>query len=82
MVGPTKRKPRFFSARDMALDRAAPGNTAPLTVLLPELRTHGVRGVSPNGVLGDPTGASAAEGAELFDTLVERALTAFDRLPG
>lgn len=64
------------------LDRAAPGNTAPLTVLLPELRTHGVRGVSPNGVLGDPTGASAAEGAELFDTLVERALTAFDRLPG
>ncbi|MEO9246331.1 mycofactocin biosynthesis peptidyl-dipeptidase MftE [Citricoccus nitrophenolicus] len=64
------------------LDRAAPGNTAPLTVLLPELRTHGVRGVSPNGVLGDPAGASAAEGAELFDTLVERALTAFDRLPG
>ncbi|MTA78678.1 MAG: mycofactocin biosynthesis peptidyl-dipeptidase MftE, partial [Actinobacteria bacterium] len=37
---------------------------------LPAMRTGGVRAVSPNGVLGDPTGASADEGAELFAMLV------------
>ncbi|MGM7667159.1 mycofactocin biosynthesis peptidyl-dipeptidase MftE [Microbacterium sp. A93] len=60
------------------LQRAAPGNTSPLRDLLPQMRAHGVRGVSPNGVLGDPTGATAAEGAELFAALVQKALTAFD----
>ena len=35
--------------------------------LLPALRAGGVRSVSPNGVLGDPTGASAAEGSALLD---------------
>jgi mycofactocin precursor peptide peptidase len=43
------------------------GNTAPLAELLPALRAGGVRSVSPTGVLGDPTGASAAEGAALLD---------------
>jgi creatinine amidohydrolase/Fe(II)-dependent formamide hydrolase-like protein len=28
--------------------------------------------VSPNGVLGDPTGASAAEGRQLLSSLVAR----------
>ena len=50
------------------------GNTAPLAELLPALRAGGVRAVSPTGVLGDPTGASAAEGAALLD--------AADRGPG
>lgn len=62
------------------LGRAAPGNATPLRDLLPELRTHGVRGVSPNGVLGDPAGASSSEGADLFESLLERALHAFDSL--
>lgn len=53
--------------------RAEPGNTRSLTDLLPELRSHGVRRVAPNGVLGDPTGASAAEGAALFEQMVEAA---------
>jgi creatinine amidohydrolase len=35
--------------------------------LMPALRDSGVRAVSPTGVLGDPTGASAAEGAALLD---------------
>jgi mycofactocin precursor peptide peptidase len=43
------------------------GNTTPLAELLPALRAGGVRSVSPTGVLGDPTGASAAEGAALLD---------------
>ncbi|HEX6025782.1 MAG TPA: mycofactocin biosynthesis peptidyl-dipeptidase MftE [Solirubrobacter sp.] len=42
------------------------GNVAPLAELMPRLRAEGVRAVSPNGVLGDPTGASAAEGRALL----------------
>jgi creatinine amidohydrolase len=44
-----------------------PGETRPLTELMDALREHGVLGVSPNGVLGDPTGASAADGNVAFD---------------
>lgn len=46
-----------------------PGNTRPLPALLPALRTGGVAAVSPNGVLGDPTGAGATEGMRLLDAL-------------
>ena len=45
---------------------AAAGNTAELRTLMPALRRHGVRAASPNGVLGDPAGASAAEGRRLL----------------
>jgi mycofactocin precursor peptide peptidase len=50
-------------------DRAQPGATAPVAELMPQLRAHGVRGVSPNGVLGDPTGATAEEGERLLTEL-------------
>jgi creatinine amidohydrolase len=50
-------------------DLAEPGNLMPITELLPLLRASGVRAASPNGVLGDPAGASAAEGAELLGRL-------------
>jgi len=53
------------------LAAAEPGNARPLAELLPALRAGGVRAVSPNGVLGDPTGASAAEGAALLVTLAD-----------
>jgi mycofactocin precursor peptide peptidase len=52
------------------LQLAEPGRTEPITTLLPRLRAEGVRPVSSNGVLGDPTGASAEEGQALLDTLV------------
>jgi mycofactocin system creatininase family protein len=42
------------------------GNVEPLASLMPRLRREGVRGVSANGVLGDPAGASAQEGRELL----------------
>lgn len=45
---------------------AAAGATAPLRELLPRLRAEGVRAVTPNGVLGDPAGASAEEGEALL----------------
>ncbi|TWF78032.1 creatinine amidohydrolase [Pseudonocardia hierapolitana] len=48
------------------LGAAEPGATAPLTELLPAMRAGGVAAVSPNGVLGDPTGASAPEGERLL----------------
>jgi len=53
--------------------RAERGNTTPLTDLLPELRAHGVLALAPNGVLGDPTTASAADGAALFEQMVQAA---------
>jgi mycofactocin precursor peptide peptidase len=51
---------------------AARGETAPIGELLPRLRAEGVRAVSPDGVLGDPSGASAAEGARLLADLTAR----------
>ncbi|HET7407213.1 MAG TPA: mycofactocin biosynthesis peptidyl-dipeptidase MftE [Mycobacteriales bacterium] len=51
------------------LDRASAGNTEPLADLLGRLRAGGVRSVSATGVLGDPTGAHAAEGVALLDRL-------------
>jgi mycofactocin system creatininase family protein len=48
---------------------AEPGNRTPVAELMPLLRAAGVRAASPNGVLGDPAGASAAEGAELLGRL-------------
>jgi creatinine amidohydrolase len=57
------------------LDLAEPGRTEPIAMLLPVLRAEGVRPVSSNGVLGDPTGATVEEGRLLLDDLV-RDLTA------
>jgi mycofactocin system creatininase family protein len=56
--------------------RAVAGVTTPVGRLLPRLRAEGVRGVSPTGVLGDPAGASAGEGAALLADLVDRLVVA------
>jgi creatinine amidohydrolase len=53
------------------LDRAAAGRTEAMRDLLPRLRAEGVRAVAPNGVLGDPTGASAAEGETLLQRMAD-----------
>ncbi len=57
-------------------DLAEPGETIPIGRLLPRLRAEGVAGVSPNGVLGDPTGASAEEGAAMLGSMVDRLVAA------
>jgi mycofactocin system creatininase family protein len=54
----------------VAPGRAEPGETRPLAEVLPALRAGGVAAVSPNGVLGDPTGASAQAGADVLAGLV------------
>ena len=62
------------------LDAAERGDVRPLQQILPLLREQGVRAVSPNGVLGDPGGASAAEGERLLGRLVESLNAAVDRI--
>jgi creatinine amidohydrolase len=42
------------------------GNIQPLDELLPALEQGGTASVSPNGILGDPRGATAREGEQLF----------------
>ena len=58
------------------LDRAVAGDTRPLAEILPALLSGGVGAVSANGVLGDPAGASAAEGAAVLAAMVADVLTA------
>lgn len=64
------------------LSRAAPGVTTPIGSLLDELHSGGVAAVAPTGVLGDPTGATAAEGARLLADLVDRSVAELGDLLG
>lgn len=57
--------------RAVRVNRIAAGSTAPLAEIWPQLRAGGVVVVSPSGVLGDPTQASAHEGRALHARLVE-----------
>lgn len=60
-------------------DRARPGNPAPLAELMEDIVANGVSAVSPNGVLGDPAGATHAEGHALVSGM---ARTLAGRLAG
>ena len=51
------------------MEAAEPGDSRPLAAVMGDLRRGGVATVSPNGVLGDPTGATAGEGERLLETL-------------
>lgn len=62
--------------------RAEAGNVEPIAELLPRLRTAGVRELAPNGVLGDPGGASAAHGRELFAAALDELERTVDRWLG
>jgi mycofactocin precursor peptide peptidase len=59
-----------LSPADVWVDETVAGNTAPLPELLPALRSGGMAAVSPVGVLGDPTTATAAEGSRIFAEMV------------
>src|SRR5580693_8898476 len=61
------------------MDAAERGDVRPIEQILPLLRERGVRAVSPNGVLGDPAGASAAEGERLLGHLADGLTAAMDR---
>jgi creatinine amidohydrolase len=62
------------------LDLAEPGVTTPLADLLPSLRAGGLLAVTPNGVLGDPTGATADAGRALLDRCVDDLAAVVDAL--
>ena len=62
------------------MDLAEPGTLAPLGALMDRLRRDGVRSVSPNGVLGDPRGATAVEGERLLGELVACCTSLLDGL--
>jgi creatinine amidohydrolase len=64
--------------RSVALARAEAGDRRPLATIAAELRRGGVRAVSPNGVLGDPTGATLEEGRTLLDELTNDLVAAVD----
>ena len=52
------------------IDAREAGSTAPLSELLDDLKAGGVKSVSANGILGDPTSANAEHGNELFLALI------------
>ena len=61
------------------MERAEPGERRPLRDVMGALRMGGVGAVSPNGVLGDPTHASAAEGGRLFELMTGDLIDAVGR---
>jgi mycofactocin precursor peptide peptidase len=66
--------------RAVHLARAEPGELTPARELMDRLREEGVRAVSPNGVLGDPMGASAEEGERLLTAAVAACTRALEAL--
>jgi len=78
---------RFETSVMLALDPAAvrlaaaqAGERQPVSQIMPALRERGVRAVSGNGVLGDPSGASAAEGEVLLARLTHGLNEMVDRV--
>ena len=65
---------------EVRLSLAERGDTRPIGQILQALRERGVRAVSGNGVLGDPAGASAAEGERILARLTHGLNHAMDRL--
>jgi mycofactocin precursor peptide peptidase len=57
---------------DVRRDRAEAGNPAPLEQLLPAMVADGVHAVAANGVLGNPTGASAERGQRVLEEMARR----------
>jgi mycofactocin precursor peptide peptidase len=62
------------------MDRAVAGVTDPIEQLMPRLRSEGLAGVTPTGVLGDPSGATGEEGRELLSRAVADASASLTRL--
>jgi mycofactocin system creatininase family protein len=56
---------------DVNMTAAAKGDTRALVEILPQLQAGGIAAVSPNGVLGDPTGANEVEGIELLNAAAD-----------
>lgn len=76
-AGRTETSVMLAIAPDLVrVDRAEAGETRPWAEVESAIVAGGVRAVAPNGVLGDPTGASAEEGERLLAALVDRLMDA------
>lgn len=60
-----------ISPTAVRVDEWVAGNEAPVSDLMPRMRAGGVAAVSPVGVLGNPTTASAEEGSRIFAEMVD-----------
>jgi mycofactocin precursor peptide peptidase len=60
------------------MTRAEAGRQEPIVDLIDELRSNGVKAVSPNGILGDPRGATANHGKALLTRLIIDLVAAVD----
>ncbi len=63
-----------ISPADVWINEWVPGNSAPLGQLMPAMRQGGIAAVSEVGILGDPTTATAEEGARIFAEMVDGCL--------
>jgi creatinine amidohydrolase len=70
-----------LDATRVSLERATPGDTRPLDELMETLRTDGLAAVSANGILGDPTGATATEGETLLRAATASLAAAVENWP-
>ena len=70
----------FLDPDRVHMNRAEIGNTQPLSELLHTMQEQGVKAISTNGVLGDPTQATAARGAQLFAAAIDQASARYDAL--
>ncbi|UOW00273.1 mycofactocin biosynthesis peptidyl-dipeptidase MftE [Agrococcus sp. SCSIO52902] len=61
---------RALDASRVREDRMESGERRPIGQIMAELRASGVQHVAPNGVLGDPREASAAEGEALLAAMM------------
>ncbi|MFN8032160.1 MAG: mycofactocin biosynthesis peptidyl-dipeptidase MftE [Mycobacterium sp.] len=68
-----------ISPADVRTEAWCSGNREPLVDLLPRIRHAGVAAVSEVGVLGDPTTATAADGARIFDAMVDECVRRIGR---
>jgi creatinine amidohydrolase len=68
-----------LAPESVRLGAAEPGDRRPLASVMGELRRGGVAAVSENGVLGDPTGASAEEGDRLLADLATDLIATVER---
>lgn len=59
-------------------DLITPGAEGSRAAMIANMRTSGVRAVSPNGIIGDPTAASAAHGAEVLALYTQSLTTHLD----
>jgi len=68
----------YLAASLVRETEAVAGASGTLDEMMGVLSTRGVAALSPNGVLGDPSGASSAEGHERFSAMCARACQAVE----